>query len=214
MLVMVSNQGGTELGYLAGCYPGALGHLYSPEGQTGPYHFLPYALDNGAWIAFKNSQPWSVALWRELIRWAQWSGQQPLWALVPDVVGDRKATIERWMEYAGEVRRSGFRLAFAVQDGMTFDDVPDRDCVLFLGGSTEWKLSAIDPWCRHFPGRVHVARVNTMQRLIKCYHAGAISVDGTGWFRRGSPGQVSSQRKDLIKFIKETHNENLRSIQI
>ena len=209
VIVMVSNQTGVELGYLAGRYPGALGHLYSPGGQTGPYSFLPYAIDNGAWPAHKNGRAWSAEEWRELLTWtkraAQWEGMPPLWALVPDVVGDRAATMERWREFHSEVRSAGFRPAFAAQDGMTFDDVPSSDCVVFLGGSTEWKEAAIDPWCRAFPGRVHVGRVNTWGRLVKCWRAGAISVDGTGWFRRGSKGQQSSQRKDLIKFLRETH---------
>jgi len=208
VIVMVSNQTGVEVGYMAGQYPGSIGHLYSPTAQKGPYYFLPYALDNGAWPAFKNKRDWSVEEWRELIKWAQWSGQPPLWSLVPDVVGDRTGTMERWLEYVGEVRAAGFRPAFAIQDGMTFADVPDSECVLFLGGSTDptdenpdkggWKEAAIDPWCRAFPGRVHVGRVNTWDRLVMCWRAGAISIDGTGWYHH-------RQRADLRKFLKETN---------
>jgi hypothetical protein len=80
---------------------------------------------------------------------------------------------------------------------MTFDDVPDEECVVFLGGSTEWKLAAINPWCARFPGRVHVGRVNTWERLVRCWRAGAIAVDGTGWFHR-------KQLADLTKFLGET----------
>jgi hypothetical protein len=165
----------------------------------------PYALDNGAWPAFKNGAEWDRDGWRELVRWATWSGQPPQWALVPDVVGNREQTIARWAEYGGEIRAAGMRPAFAVQDGMTFDDVPAGDCVLFLGGSTEWKVGAIDPWCRRFPGRVHVARVNTWDRLVRCWRAGAISVDGTGWFHKGNGG--ASQFNDLRKFLRETREQ-------
>lgn len=199
MIVMPSNQTGIEVGLLAARHPGRIGHLFAPGGQRGPWPEIPYALDNGAWPAFKNGTHWSVDAWRELLRWAVLCGQRALWALVPDVVGNRQATIDLWPDYVGEVRRAGIRPAFAVQDGMTFDDVPDAECMLFLGGSTEWKLAAIGPWCRQFPGRVHVGRVNTWGRLIDCWRAGAASVDGTGWFH--TKGQ---QNSDLRRFLKET----------
>ena len=209
MIVMVSNHSGTEVGYLAGRYPGALGHLYSPGGQRGPYRFLPYALDNGAFPAYLAGQPWQPEPWRELLRWAAWSMQAPLWSLVPDVVADREATLRAWSIYLPEVQRWGFRPAFAVQDGMTFKDIPDDAAVLFIGGSDEFKDEAIGPWCRRFPGRVHVGRVTTADRLLRCYRAGAVSVDGNRWFtknvrvRRGGGG--GGQQAELVKFIEETH---------
>jgi hypothetical protein len=205
MLVMVSNATGIEVGLLAGQYPGRIGHLFSPGGQRGPWRELPYALDNGAWPAFLNDEPWSEAEWRNLIAWAAISGIAPLWALVPDVVGDRAATLERWAKYEAPVRAHGFRPAFAVQNGMTFADVPSDDCVLFLGGDDKFKDAAIGPWCARYPGRVHVGRVNTWGRLVACWRAGAISVDGTGWFRKGR-SMTNSQSNDLRKFLRETTN--------
>ena len=196
MMTMVSNRSGIEVGFLAGKYPGALGHLYSPRGERGPYPFMPYALDNGAWPAFLNGQEWSEPEWRRLLNWAALSGQAPLWSIVPDVVGNRDATIARWREYVPTVRAYKFRPAFALQDGMTFADVPDSECVLFLGGSTEWKEANIAPWCAEFPGRVHVGRVNTWRRLWLCYQSGAVSVDGTGWFTK-----KGGQAAELLKFI-------------
>lgn len=200
---MVSNRTGIEVGLLAARHPGRIGHLYSPGGERGPWSEIPYALDNGAWPAFLHSHEWDEARWRALLTWAVMSGVMPLWALVPDVVADRAATLERWARYAPMVRAAGLRPAFAAQDGMTFDDVPDDDCVIFLGGTTPWKVAAIAPWCARFPGRVHVARVNTWGRLVDCWRAGAISIDGTGWFRKGS-----GQEQDLRKFLRETSTPN------
>jgi len=199
---MVSNQTGIEVGLLAGRYPGRIGHLFSPTAQRGPWPEIPYALDNGAWPAFKNAQPWSEPEWRELLRWASFAAVPPLWALVPDVVADRAATLERWREYAPVVARHGYRAAFALQNGMTFEDVPDERCMLFVGGDDAWKDAAIEPWCRAFPGRVHVARVNGWDRLVRSWRAGAVSVDGTGWFNKGRGGY--SQYNDLRKFLRET----------
>jgi hypothetical protein len=136
------------------------------------------------------------------MKWAAASKQVPLWCLVPDVVANREKTLESWVKYAPVVRGFGFRPAFAVQNGMTFDDVPDAECMLFLGGTTDWKEQAIEPWCDRFSGRVHVGRVNAWPRLMKCYEAGAVSVDGTGWFIKKTKGRKdgSGQRDDLVRF--------------
>lgn len=199
LMVMVSNHTSFEMGYLAARHPGRIGHLYSPGAQRGPWQWMPYALDNGAYGAFTSGAPWDEHAWRELLRWAALSGQRPLWAIVPDVVADRKATLDQWACFAPEVRAFGFRPALALQDGMTFDDVPDADCILFLGGSTKWKDEAIEPWCKAFPGRVHVGRVNRWDRLVRCWRAGAVSVDGTGWYHK-----QNGQRAELVRFLRET----------
>lgn len=209
-MVMVSNQSGMEVGHMAATYPDRIGHLYSPGGQRGPWAFMPYALDNGAYPAFTSGQPWDLNAWRELLLWAASSGQAPLWAIVPDVVGDRDATLANWPVYVPEVKRRGFRPAFAVQDGMTFADVPDGDPLLFIGGSPGWKDEAIVPWCSRYPGRVHVGAVNEWARLVKCWRAGAVSVDGTGWFHK-SPR--SNQRAQLRKFLQETDAHTVSNLR-
>lgn len=202
-MVMISNQTGFEAGYLVAKYPGYLGHIYSPGGEAGPWPFMPYALDNGAWPAFKNGRPWVEAEWRYLLNWGAMSSYRPLWAIVPDVVGDKDATLANWPKYVDVIRGYGFRPAFAAQDGMTFEDVPDDECMVFIGGSTDWKVAAIKPWCERFPGRVHVGRVNTWGRLLACHQAGAVSVDGTGWFHK-----KGSQRNDLLRYLKHVSAEN------
>lgn len=206
-MVMVANQLGTEVGFLAGRYPGRVGHLHSPGRAFVPFDFLPYALDNGAFVAHVHGTAWDVAEWRRLLLCAAMQGQRPLWALVPDVVADKAATLELYEQHVDEVRRYGFRPAFAVQDGMTFDDVPDGECVVFIGGSTEFKEAAIAPWCARFPGRVHVGRVNDADRLLRCYRAGAVSVDGTGWFRNNSRAKRTGGHTAgvlLRRFLAET----------
>ena len=199
MMVMIANRSGVEVGYLAGRYPGVLGHLYSPGAQRGPWPFLPYALDNGRYGAWAKGTPWSEYEWVRLLSWAKANAQAPLWAIVPDVVANREATIEEYARRVAFVRSFGFRPAFAVQNGMTFDDAPDDDSVLFLGGTTDWKDGAIEPWCARFPGRVHVGRVNAWPRLMVAYRVGAISVDGTGWFYKKSHG-AEGQADHLVRF--------------
>jgi hypothetical protein len=105
MTIMIANRTGVEVGYLAATYPGLLGHLYSPgAAKQGPYEFLPYALDKGAFSAWEKRRPWNASEWRLLLYWAALSGQRPLWALVPDMVAD-------------QVLPSGRRLCRRPQDG-------------------------------------------------------------------------------------------------
>src|SRR5688572_26881079 len=166
VMVMVSNQTGIEVGILAVTYPGRVGHMFSPGGERGPWPELDYALDNDAWPAFKNKRPRNEPAHLKMLRWSLLSGQRARFALVPDVVGNRDETLREWERWSPQMRAMGFRLGFAAQNGMTFADVPDSDCVVFLGGDDAWKDAAIKPWCAAFPGRVHVGRVNGMPRLL------------------------------------------------
>lgn len=110
--------------------------------------------------------------------------QTNLFATAPDVVGDADRTWERSKEVLPEIRELGYRAAFVAQDGMEDTDIqwPEFD-VLFIGGTTEWKLSEAsfglmkeaklrDKW-------VHVGRVNSRRRIRIANLALADSVDGT-----------------------------------
>lgn len=197
---MPANNTGIEVGYLAGRYPGRIGHLFSPGAQRGPYSFIPYALDNERFSAWSSGKPWDEAKWVRMLDWAKLSGQRPLWALVPDVVADRDATLADWRKYAPQLARYGWPLAFAVQDGMTKSDVPSDADVVFVGGSTEWKWRTVRTWCGEFE-RAHVGRVNTYRRLWDCHDAGAESGDGTGW-TRGDQRQI----RGLKAYLEESTN--------
>jgi hypothetical protein len=200
MIVMPSNATGIAIGYLSGKYPGKLGHLYSPGAQRGPWPFMPYALDNGAWGAFARGVSFRTAPWRELLAWARNSGQAPRWVLVPDAVGNCGATLNLWKACHAEAATVGAPLAFAAQDGMTPADVPGGASVVFLGGSTEWKWSHLFEWCAAFP-RVHVGRVNGLRQLRLCARAGAESCDGTGFSR------TLRQWNELARFLAEQAGE-------
>jgi hypothetical protein len=179
---MPGDNTGINVGWLAGRYPGQVGHLYSPRPRrnpSGPFEYLPFALDNGS---FAGGESWDQSRWLALLDWAKLSGFRPLWALVPDVVGDRSGTLRRWNSYAPRLSEYGWPLGFAVQDGMTPNDVPSQATVVFVGGSTRWKWRSLQTWCKEFR-RVHVGRVNSYRRLWECHDAGAESCDGTGWFR-------------------------------
>jgi hypothetical protein len=210
-MVMVSNDSVPEFWHWSGKMPGCVGHLYTPpDGTRGPYMFeMPFGVDNGAYAAREKNIHFPVDPWlRHLDGIAEQVSRgrtPPLWAAVADVVGDRDGTLAFWERFSGEVTSRGFRPAFVVQDEMTFDDVPTSDCMIFIGGTVAWKLKAIEPWCARFPGRVHVGKVNDGDRLRLCARAGAVSVDGTGWWhdtlKKGQRGKP--QRQQLIEFWEE-----------
>lgn len=189
MIVMPANSCGWITHSLAR-ETGRLGHLYSPGGQRGPWPWLPYALDNGAFSCWDSkANTFDDGLWRAmerdwelLIVWAQAAPVKPLWAIVPDVPGNAPATFERWGRFAARVP---FTRALAVQDGMLPQEVellkPTPD-VIAVGGSTEWKWKTVAGWAERFP-RVHLLRCNAPHRLYELEALGVESCDGTGWFR-------------------------------
>jgi hypothetical protein len=107
-----------------------------------------------------------------------------LFATMPDVVGDAVATLDRIGSWPDELRRIGYKPALVAQDGLESLPVPwDTFDALFIGGSTNWKLShhAVD-LMREANRRgkwVHVGRVNSLRRMRWCQWAGADSADGT-----------------------------------
>lgn len=195
---MPSNQSNPWVHYWAGRKPGSVGFLFSPGGEYGPYPWLPFALDNGAFKGFSESR------WKSLTRWACLSGYRPLWLAVPDRVGDAKKTSSLWQEYAPWSRGFGWPLAFVVQDGHTLQDIPTDAAVVFVGGSTDWKRRTIPYWCDGFK-RVHVGRINTYRWARYCYDAGAESIDGTG-MNRGDKKQLAG----IIKLLEEIHGPDIR----
>lgn len=192
MIVMPSNNGKFLVHYWQGKW-GGLGHLYSVGGQRGPFEHLPYALDNGRFPAWSSGTEWDEDAYMRLLYWARDASIQPMWSLVPDVVTEPEATIDEWHKWLPKVKRFGFPLAFAMQDGHDVSDVPAEADVVFIGGSTDWKWEMVPTVCQFFP-RVHVGRVNTYRHLMICHNAGAESCDGTGWFRGGRERSAGLER--------------------
>lgn len=107
-----------------------------------------------------------------------------LFACAPDVVGDAQATLERSAPLLPLIRQLGYPAAFVAQDGLEHLTVPwDTFDVLFIGGSTEWKLStAVIDLVKQAKQRgkpVHVGRVNSHRRLNWSEAIGADTCDGT-----------------------------------
>lgn len=124
-------------------------------------------------------------------RWLSWLLDLPRtvrFAVAPDVFDPtggpcHEATRELWRTYAPLIRRHGFTPAFVGQVGANVDTIPDDADVIFLGGTTEWKLGptaeAITRQAKSDGRWVHMGRVNSLKRLRLADQWGCDSVDGT-----------------------------------
>lgn len=201
MIIMPANNSGWVVGYLAAKYPGKIGWLMNAmsfNGTPEPRKEMPWAMDNGAYIAYKNRTTWDEQRFLD-IALSPWH-PPPMWIAIPDVVANKDKTIEMWIKYSPMFKNK--KKAFVVQDGMIVDDVPKDADVIFIGGTTEWKWATLKMWCDNFP-RVHVGRVNSERLLWSAHRAGAESCDGTGWFR-GNKNQLIG----LFRFLYEVKNKN------
>jgi hypothetical protein len=202
MIIMPSNNTGFVAGRLFERYGNRLAHLHSASRITQPSEGILWALDNGVFGAYSRNESWDE---KPFYRWLElYHNREPMWVVVPDAIGDRDKTLQKWDEHAFRISfLYGVKLAMAVQDGMTPQDVPKEADIVFIGGSTEWKWSTLNLWTSHFP-RVHVGRVNSTRLLDLAERAGAESCDGTGWFRH------PDRTKELVRYLEKKKNELLR----
>jgi len=189
LMVMPANHSSAIIHYWSGKYPGKLGWLIGPTAlpKTKLRPWMPFALDNDAFSAWSKGREWSESAWVGMLDRVKLSGMSPRWVLVPDVVADRDATLAKWEQYEPVAGRYGWQLAIAVQDGMTPADLPEG-AVIFVGGTTEWKWRSLPMWCAT-GRRVHVGRVNEVEKLFVCERLGVESVDGTGWMQGTETGR-------------------------
>lgn len=105
-----------------------------------------------------------------------------LFIVAPDAVADPHQTRDLFDRYASSIKELGYPVAFVAQDGQENLPFPDFDA-LFIGGTTEWKMSEAADWCIRWAQKhqkwVHIGRVNSQKRLRHFQLVGANSVDGT-----------------------------------
>lgn len=146
--------------------------------------FPYYAIDNGC---FAKGDQFDLPAYLE---WLQAIGGRRdselcLFATAPDVVGDAIATLARSLPVLPMIRAAGLPAAFVAQDGSEAAGLipwSEIDAV-FLGGSTEWKLSpearAVTAEAKRRGKWVHMGRVNSLRRLQLAAEWGVDSADGT-----------------------------------
>ena len=141
-----------------------------------------YALDNGAWSAYTQRQPFdSLAFERALSRMGMFAD----WTVLPDIVTGGHASLELSLRWMRRVLDASPYALLAVQDGLVPDDVTPflgKRVGIFVGGSTAWKEATLPQWGalgRQIDCWVHVGRINSARRIRLCQLAGVTSFDGS-----------------------------------
>ena len=140
---------------------------------------LPWAADNDCFNTYNPS------LYCRLMQ--RITGKRRLlFITAPDVVANAELTLRRFYLWEPVILSYDLPIAFVGQDGITDHPIPwDRFDAFFLGGSTEWKLSAeaaaLVLYAKSLGKWVHMGRVNSQRRLKYAMSIGCDSVDGTGY---------------------------------
>lgn len=135
-----------------------------------------------------------------------------LFATAPDVVADAVGTRKRAYPMLPKIRKLGFKAAFVVQDGETADQILwDELDAIFVGGSTDWKLSQaagdIVAEAKRQGKWVHMGRVNSFKRMRLAAAIGCDSVDGT--YLAFEPDNRKEKIKEWIKMLNKQPLLNL-----
>jgi hypothetical protein len=165
----LEGEGREDLGYM----------LTFPKANRGDLTGRPYGVDNGCY-----SRP-DLYSDDAYLRWLDRRRRDNcLFATAPDAVGDWVETIKRSHALLPRIRALGFPAAFIAQDGVPPAWVAWEEFdVLFVGGSTEWKLGeqacALPKLARQRGKKSHLGRVNSAIRYRMARAAGYDSADGT-----------------------------------
>ncbi|GAG31177.1 unnamed protein product, partial [marine sediment metagenome] len=145
---------------------------------------FPYALDNGAWSVHAKGKGGHLDL-DLFTRLVDQLGARADWCTAPDAVGGGALSLSlslAWLPWVLDRTRLAL---IPVQDGMSKADLRPhlgKRVGIFVGGTTEWKLSSTPMWgelAAELGCYLHVGRVNTMGRMKICAAAGTHSIDGT-----------------------------------
>lgn len=177
-MLYLANPCGADV--IASMRAGSLGYIDTPaQGNKRPQGVV-WAADNGCFgKGYPGDEQW--------LSWLERNAQDAsscLFAVAPDVVGDAAATLERSTPWLPRIRALGYPAALVAQDGLEDLEVPwDEFDVLFIGGTTEWKLGAyaraVIREARARGKWIHMGRVNSEKRYRYAHALGCDSADGT-----------------------------------
>ena len=182
MKVLLLVSGGTKTVTRLIQHPN-LGVLLTPRaGNVPPPKGVFWACDNGCYGGFDE-----VAFRAMLDKIAGRTDCH--FVTCPDVVGDSKATLELWYEWAPKIVEAAQSPAFVAQDGQLAEAIPWGRGVgaVFIGGSTRFKLGSEAARIVHAANRrniwTHMGRVNTHRRIMFAQTLGVRSIDGSKFSR-------------------------------
>lgn len=146
-----------------------------------PYPGEPWALDNGAFAAWKGGRPFDAEGF--IRRVEQATPLAPLFGVLPDVVGGGESSLALSRSWLPRLP-TDFPWYLAVQDGMTgamVEPLLEQVAGILLGGTTRFKGTAPE-WSAlaHRRGkRFHYARVSTAEHVRRAVDCEADSCDSS-----------------------------------
>lgn len=153
--------------------------------KTGPECYNLVGIDNGCFSA-EGRKRFEIDKYLQLINHTlnAFGESAVLFATAEDVVGDWENTLRKSLPMLPLIRSVGAPAALVLQDGATVVDIPWSELdAIFIGGSTEWKLSRqVYDICREATARkkwIHMGRVNSAVRARTALEFGCGSMDGT-----------------------------------
>ena len=178
------------------------------DGWRDPTPYPYFAIDNGCYSAWSRGIPWDPSPFLKILSKARELGLRPDFAVLPDIVAGGHESVKRSMAWYPVLKAEypDVPLYFAVQDGMTADDIPYGSSQIdgiFVGGSMEWKLRTMGYWSNlaHEIGiQCHVGRIGTPDRMVLAHTQGVDSIDSTTWVQRnGSLERHIGKYLDVVK---------------
>jgi len=155
-----------------------------------------WVLDNGCYTTFKRET--FLRMMKDGIE-----DDRCKWIVVPDVVGNADATLNRFLDFTEEHPEILKKAAYVAQDGQSMALVPweDIDC-LFIGGTDSFK-DGVQAYQLALEAKrrnkwVHVGRVNGISRMVMWFQV-ADSIDGSGISR------YTHMRDRIVREIKCLH---------
>jgi hypothetical protein len=137
-----------------------------------------WAMDNGC---FNKYDPDKI---KRALKRHSGSVSNCLFAVLPDKVGDSKATRLLYHEWLDAYKAHGYKVAYVLQDGES--SIPENIDTVFIGGSTKYKLSydvrRLVEKAKERGLYVHMGRVNSVLRIRYARSIGCDSIDGTNYF--------------------------------
>lgn len=182
---------------------GLLGCIVTPKQGNRLPDGVVFCADNGA---YGKGYPGDAAWWS----WLQaLPPERCAFAVAPDVPFDAAATLARSQPWLPRIRSLGILAAFAAQDGLTEQTTPWDDFdVLFIGGTTEWKMGrlarALIRAAKARGKHVHMGRVNSEKRLRYAKFIGCGSADGT-YIAHGPDTNLP----DVLAWLRSVHMDTL-----
>jgi hypothetical protein len=187
---------------------GIIGYIDTPAQGNKRIENVQWCADNGCF-----SSKWESSHWW---KWLNKQERTMRFAVCPDVVSDWTATQRLFDEWAPKMRAEGFPVAICAQDGARPSEIPwdEIDCV-FIGGSTEWKLSSNTEEIISLANRngtwAHIGRVNSYKRLRWARDIGANSADGT--MLVFNPTERLADLKRWLRRLEDSHPLPLAGVQ-